>query len=271
MQRIRPLPDEAPSWMPQTLAVALCCLASACMPVDAATLPATPAASGPAGALAPALSAPALLQAPASEAIPASSTALAATSRCRATLQQHPLQLRLEPAALPKHFDMAVRFFAPVPVQMAWQAMTDYNAMASYIPGMERSEVLAADGDSLRVLQVGRSGIEPFRLTLRSTLDITLRGHVATWFTIHGNLDSQGRAEVRAQAGGSAVHYTAQLHPRTWLPPLLGPWFMRKQLQQQMTALRERMCVLLGEADASKAGAPAAASTRSEATQAVAR
>ncbi len=151
---------------------------------------------------------------------------------------------------------MDVRLFAPVPVQIAWEAMTDYNAMASYLPGLERSEVLAADGDSLQVLQVGRGGIMPFWVTLRSTLQITLRGHVATWFTTHGNLDSQGRAEVSAQSGGSAVHYTAQLHPLTWLPPLLGPWFMRKQLQRQMTALRVHMCVLLGEADASKAGVP---------------
>jgi carbon monoxide dehydrogenase subunit G len=173
---------------------------------------------------------------------------LAATARCNASLQRHPLELRLDAASQPKQFDMEVRFFAPVPTQMAWQAMTDYDAMAGYMPGMERSEVIAADGDSLRVLQTGSGGISPFRVTLSSTLDITLHGHVATWFTTRGNLDSQGRAEVQPQAGGSAVRYTASLQPRIWLPPLLGLWFMRDRLQQQMTALRQRMCMLLGEA-----------------------
>ena len=222
-----------------------------------------PSASNPAGprALPQSDDGPMRLQAPASDpgraSTTASTTASTAIARCRAILRRYPLQLRLEPAARPRYFEMDVRFFAPVPVPIAWEAMTDYNAMASYMPGMERSEVLATDGDSLQVLQAGRGGIMPLRVTLHSTLEITLRGHIATWFTTHGNLDSQGRAEVRAQTGGSAVHYAAQLHPRIWLPPLLGPWFMRKQLQQQMTALRARMCALLGAADASKAGASA--------------
>ena len=242
-----------PRFGPRAVAagIALACCEFACLPAWAAAAPApsTSSASGAVAALgSSAASAPERLQTPARTGVHTSAAGLAATAHCNAALHKHPLELHLDAASQPKQFDMDVRFFAPVPTQTAWQAMTDYGAMASYMPGMERSEVIAADGDSLRVLQTGSGGIAPFRVTLSSTLDITLHGHVATWFTTRGNLDSQGRAEVWPQAGGSAVHYSARLQPRIWLPPLLGLWFMRDRLQQQMTALRQRMCVLLGEA-----------------------
>lgn len=142
---------------------------------------------------------------------------------------------------------MHLDFFAPVPVRVAWQAMTDYEAMASYMPGMQRSEVQSVDGDTLRVLQEGSSGVGLLRVSVRTLLDVTLRGHVANWVSVSGNLESNGHAQATARADGSEVRYTALLHPRMWLPPLLGPWFLRQQLQRQMTALREHMCTLLGQ------------------------
>lgn len=157
---------------------------------------------------------------------------------------------------------MRLRFFAPVPVRVAWQAMTDYDAMASYMPGMQRSEVQAVDGDTLRVLQEGSSGVGPLRVSVHSLLDVTLRGHDASWVTVSGNLETSGHAKAEAADGGTEVRYTALLHPRMWLPPLLGPWFMREQLQQQMAALRERMCILQGPSmpDPPPTDSPSAAS-----------
>lgn len=145
-------------------------------------------------------------------------------------------------------YAMHLEFFVPVPVRVAWQAMTDYDAMASYMPDIQRSVVQAVDGDTLRVLQEGSSGVGPLRVGVRTLLDITLRGHVASWVTVSGDLDTRGQARAEARDGGSVVRYTALLQPQMWLPPLLGPWFLRRQIQRQMTALREHMCVLLGQA-----------------------
>ena len=170
-----------------------------------------------------------------------------AASACKAALQRYPLHVSLQPSKQGQGFDLQTQFFAPVPPRVAWHAMTDYDAMASYMPGMLRSEVIAVSGDTIQVLQEGRAGIAPFRVNLRSQLTITLQRHAASWVTTRGNLESRGSAEVSGHDRGSAVTYTALILPKVWIPPLLGPWLMRSQLKRQMLALRRHMCALLGE------------------------
>ena len=168
-----------------------------------------------------------------------------ATQACQAALQRYPLHVSLHLSKQGQGFDLRTLFFAPVSPRVAWHAMTDYDAMASYMPGMQRSEVLAESGNTLHVLQEGRAGIAPFRVNLRSQLTITLQRHAASWVTTGGNLDSRGNAYVSAHDGGSAVTYAAHILPRVWIPPLLGPWLMHAQLKRQMLALRGHMCALL--------------------------
>lgn len=177
----------------------------------------------------------------------ASASSRIAASACKAALQRYPLHVSLQPSKQGQGFDLRTRFFVPVPPRVAWHAMTDYDAMASYMPGMLRSEVLAVSGNTIQVLQEGRAGIAPFRMDLRSLLTITLQRHAASWVTTRGNLESRGNAEVSGHDRGSAVTYAALIVPRVWIPPLLGPWLMRSQLKRQMLALREHMCALLGK------------------------
>ena len=176
----------------------------------------------------------------------ASASSRIAAGACKAALQRYPLHVSLQPAKRGHGFDLRTQFFAPVPPRVAWYAMTDYDAMASYMPGMRRSEVLAKSGNTIQVLQEGRAGIAPFRVKLRSLLTVTLQRHAASWVTTGGNLESRGNAEVSGHAGGSAVTYAALILPTVWIPPLLGPWLMHSQLKRQMLALRSHMCALLG-------------------------
>ncbi|MDE2128859.1 MAG: SRPBCC family protein [Betaproteobacteria bacterium] len=211
--------------------------------------PASPPASNP--------SQPGLRPAPPVPASSGLSSQERAAADCRAALTSHPLRMTLAPGESSGAYALHLEFFAPVPVRVAWQAMTDYDAMASYMPDMQRSVVQAVDGDTLRVLQQGSSGVGPLRVSVRTLLDVTLHGHVASWVTVSGDLDTSGQARAEARDGGSVVRYTALLRPRMWLPPLLGPWFLRRQIQRQMTALREHMCVLLGQAAQTARAAPA--------------
>lgn len=128
---------------------------------------------------------------------------------------------------------------ASAPVETCYSTLTDFDRLADFIPGMQKSRVTSPAGEPLRVEQVGRTGAGPFSFVLTVTLGLTLEPPTRIDFVrVAGNLKRMdGRWLVEPAEGGCSIGYRATIEPQFWVPPLIGPLLMRQQVTDQLQGL----------------------------------
>lgn len=131
----------------------------------------------------------------------------------------------------------------PVTPQQAWDVLTDFDAMARFLPNVSASRVVARGDGVLQVEQRGELKwgpvIEPFewqrevRLTPITTLQSTsLAGAVPR---------EQGVTRLKPVAAGTEVWHRGDLLFDTWMPNPVAERFLQKVLQERYEAFAAEM------------------------------
>jgi len=149
---------------------------------------------------------------------------------------------------------------APAPAGACYSVLSDFERLPEFVPGMRYSRVVSQPGEMLRVEQVGVTGPAIFGLTVRVTLGIALtppgsgyEGRIDFSSQGPGNLrQMQGAWQVRDDKAGCRIDYRATIEPDFPVPPLLGTWVMRAQIEGQLDAIARE----IGRRQAVEAGAP---------------
>lgn len=119
---------------------------------------------------------------------------------------------------------------------VAWQVLSDYDHLAEFVPDLRVSRVISAPGQPLLVEQSGEAGFLVFRFSVDVVLEIEEAAPQRLGFrAIRGNMRSmQGEWRIEPSAPGIRLVYTADLEPLFWVPPLLGPAVMRRDIAAQI-------------------------------------
>lgn len=125
------------------------------------------------------------------------------------------------------------------PVRL-YAALTDYRALPRINPAIRSVRVLpAAAGKpgSVRVVTVLHACVWFFCKTMHQMQRMTPSGGdrlVAVMIAAHSDF-SFGRVRwaIRPCAGASCLTFNARLRPSFWVPPLIGPWFIRRKLREE--------------------------------------
>ncbi len=140
-------------------------------------------------------------------------------------------------------FSVDMDVHAPVKLETAWEVLTDFEHMASFIGNLNSSEVLERRDNTLRIRQSGKARFGIFSSEFSTEREIVLtpmreiRAHGTG-----GNLrrmDSLMRIEP--EDGGVRLRYHAEVEPDFWLPPLLGPSMVRHETAEQFSAMIREM------------------------------
>lgn len=122
---------------------------------------------------------------------------------------------------------------------LCYAVIADFDRLAEFIPGLRESRIVSAPGEPLRLRQVGETklGFRQYRLDVTLALEADPPRQIR--FTrVAGNLE---RMDGRWQVGGDSRHctvdYEAALRPEFWVPPIVGPMLVRRQVQQQIDGL----------------------------------
>jgi hypothetical protein len=138
--------------------------------------------------------------------------------------------------------------------RVAWDTITDYERLPEFVPGIERSRVLARDGNRLTVEQRGVFRLyffvrpvrlrldvrhEPFSKVLARSVPGAVDGEAATLRSFVGRY-SLTVVRVGSRAG-VRLDYEAQFELAEELPPVLGAVFgtalVRSSMRGQFEAL----------------------------------
>jgi carbon monoxide dehydrogenase subunit G len=122
----------------------------------------------------------------------------------------------------------------------AWSALSDYDHLSDFIPGMLSSRTLSRSGSEAVVEQQGTAGFGPIRQKFTVRLAVTEDLHESiTAAGVGGDLKRfASRYElIPVDAHRTRIVYRASIEPSTPVPPLVGVPVMRSMIRDQFDAL----------------------------------
>lgn len=134
------------------------------------------------------------------------------------------------------------------PAALCYDVIADFNRLADFIPALRSSRIVSEPGEPLLLRQVGQTTLGLSIYAIDVTLALEADPPRRIKFTrVAGNLSvMDGRWLVSGDEASCVIDYRADLEPRFWVPPLLGPLLMRRQIQTQLEALEVEIIRRIG-------------------------
>lgn len=136
-----------------------------------------------------------------------------------------------------------VVMFAPVPLSVAWDVLTDFDHMARWVPNVRESKVVAREANTVTVEQQGvaKFGIASFPYTSvrQMQLDPQRTVHSAQ---IKGSMRRQESLMTLLPDGnGTQLTYHLEIVPAGLAAAALSKDFLKHELSEQFSAIIDEM------------------------------
>jgi carbon monoxide dehydrogenase subunit G len=141
------------------------------------------------------------------------------------------------------HFSVDMIAHAPVPLEGAWDVLVDFEHMADFMPNLRSSEVLERNGTVIRVRQTGvaRYGMFSTRFDFVREFALKPRREIRA-HSQGGNVRRMDSVmKLEPEEGAVRLLYHAELEPDFWMPPVIGPGFIRHETAEQFSAMIREM------------------------------
>lgn len=131
----------------------------------------------------------------------------------------------------------------PYPAKLIFEVLTDYEHMHEYVPDMTSSRIMNKEESKIRVEQKGKSGIGPFKFKFEVVRDVDLTPLTEIKSTlVSGNFKSiRTSTKITPEGDNTKLDYVADMEPGFWVPPLLGPAIMKRQVRRQFEAFTDEL------------------------------
>ena len=123
----------------------------------------------------------------------------------------------------------------PFSPREAWDVLTDFDAMASFVPNLEVSRVTSRSGDRLQVEQRGVARWGPLSQPFTTVREIELQPIDEVRSKSIGGSLRQVSSVTRfsAAAGGTEIRHHVEFSADTWMPQFLAQPFLRYEMQRR--------------------------------------
>jgi ribosome-associated toxin RatA of RatAB toxin-antitoxin module len=125
--------------------------------------------------------------------------------------------------------------------ELVWRTLTDYDRLATFIPGLLKSRVIERRGPAAIVEQFGEVRFLIFSFPIEVTLasvekppdEIEVHALKGTLKQLEGGY----RIERGRDPGALVLHWRGLIQPAVTLPPLLGEVVMRANIEDQFAGM----------------------------------
>ncbi len=142
-----------------------------------------------------------------------------------------------------KAFQVEAKLMVAVEQRVAWQVLTDYDKLASFVPGMRSSRIVSAAGEPLLLEQKGESGLLLFKVPIEVVSRVEETPLTTIRFqSVGGNLANQrGEWALERHDHATRVTYRADITPGFVLPPLIGPAIVGRDVRIMVESVAREM------------------------------
>lgn len=140
-------------------------------------------------------------------------------------------------------FGIDVVVVAPVSQREAWDVLTDFDAMASFVPNLESSHIVSRDGDRLRVEQRGEARWGPITKRFTTLRDVQLVPvQSVSSESVEGSMPRvKSLTRFKEVAGGTEIWHRVDIVFETWMPDFLAERFLQYEMDEQFRAVVDEM------------------------------
>lgn len=140
----------------------------------------------------------------------------------------------------------------PVAPREAWAVLADFEHFADFVPNMQVSRVVSKPGEPLRIEQKGRARYGLLSFAFESLREVELTPHETLKSKVlKGNMKRmETLTRLSAEGNGTRIRYHNEAVPDFWVPPLIGPAFIRHEVAEQFGAFIREMLRRSGESPA---------------------
>ena len=120
-----------------------------------------------------------------------------------------------------------------------WQVLTDYDNLARFIPNLSVSRVTARSLEGITVEQKGEARLLLFSFPIEVRLVVSESPQTkVSSRAVAGNFrEMSGTYVVDAQGGRVRLRYSGRIVPGFFVPPLIGTWLLRNNVETTFNAL----------------------------------
>ncbi len=169
---------------------------------------------------------------------------IAAASSSVATLSQD-VEIQTEPVA-ERQRQITAKIQISHPVEQVWQVLTDYEALADFIPNLAQSRLLKHPTGGIRLEQVGSQRFLRLNFSARVVLDLEEKfPHEINFQMVEGDLKAffgNWRLEPASVSGknGTILYYSVRVWPKRTMPVAIIESRLSSDLRLNLLAIRQR-------------------------------
>ena len=136
-----------------------------------------------------------------------------------------------------------VVMFAPVPVNVAWEVLVDFDHMERWVPNVRESKVTATEGNSVTLEQrgVAKFGIASFPYVSVRQMQLDPQKAVRATQVKGSMRHLESLMALAADGGGTKLTYHLEMIPSGLAAAVLSKEFLQHELTEQFTAIIEEM------------------------------
>ncbi len=135
------------------------------------------------------------------------------------------------------HYHMSLDLVLHAPLSRVWHVIADYADVKRLNPAVKSSTVIRRNGITLLRMRI-TSCVLFICFPITQTESMTTDGQRWVRGVIVPRLSSfrsgMSRWRLRAVASGTEAHFSASLTPSFYIPPVIGPWMVRRKLRAEM-------------------------------------
>jgi ribosome-associated toxin RatA of RatAB toxin-antitoxin module len=140
----------------------------------------------------------------------------------------------------------------PQPAEKVWRVLTDYEALAEFIPNLAKSRLLEHPNNGIRLEQVGSQNVLNFKFCARVVLDLEeIFPKLIKFQMVEGDFKGfSGNWSLEPYSCGTQqgtnLCYTIQVWPKLTMPISIIERRLNKDMQANLLAIRQRVLEFAG-------------------------
>jgi ribosome-associated toxin RatA of RatAB toxin-antitoxin module len=128
-------------------------------------------------------------------------------------------------------------------LESAWQVLTDYGRLAEFVPDLQVSRVISRDHNTVVVEQKGEARLLfiSYPIDVRLAITEKPREQIVSRAVAGNFREMQSTYALEARQGRVFLRYSGRLEPDFYVPPLIGTYLLRTNVESMFRALVEEI------------------------------